>query len=606
MDLKTLIKIILKLMQIIKKIFYLLTSREKKLAGLLLVMMLIMTLLDMIGVASIFPLILVFTNPDIIETNIIFVKIFKVSKTFGIENSQQFSFFIGALFFILLFSSIIFKAITTYVQIRFVRMREYSISKRLVQSYLNQPYSWFLNRNSADFSKTVLSEVSQLTQDGISPLMELIAKGMVAIALIILLIIADPKLALIVGFFLCTAYGIIFYFAHKFLNRIGKESIKSNRLRFSKISEVFSAVKEVKFGGFESAYIKSFSNSAQNFARNQASLSIIGQLPRFGIEVLAFGGILLIMFYLKTQTGSFNHALPIISLYVFVGYRLMPALQRIYACLTQLSFIGPTTELIYNDLKKLELVKSKKDETVFFLDKTICLKNIFYNYPSSPRTVLKDININIPARKISGIVGSTGNGKTTLVDIILGLLEPQQGFLEIDGRVITKNNLRAWQSSVGYVPQHIYLTDDTVAANIAFGVDPKDIKRDALEKASIVANTHDFIVNELPKQYQTIIGERGVRLSGGQRQRIGIARALYHGHTVLILDEATSALDNQTEEIIMNRISNLKKNITIIIVTHRLNTVKKCDIIFKLEKNGSIVQKTFNELITNNKNFIQV
>jgi ABC-type bacteriocin/lantibiotic exporter with double-glycine peptidase domain len=592
-------------MQIIKKIFYLLTPREKKLAGLLLVMMLIMTLLDMIGVASIFPFILILTNSDITETNIIFVKIFEVSKIFGIENSQQFSFFIGILFFLLLFSSIIFKAITTYVQIRFIRMREHSIGKRLVQGYLNQPYSWFLNRNSADFGKTVLSEVSKLTEDGITPLMELISKGMGAIALIILLILADPKLALIVGFFLCAAYGIIFYFAHKFLNRIGKESIISNRLRFSTISEVFSAVKEVKFGGFESAYIKSFSNSAQTFARNQASLLIIGQVPRFAIEVLAFGGILLIMFNLKTQTGSFNHTLPIISLYVFVGYRLMPILQRIYACLTQLSFIGPTTELIYNDLKKLEPLKLKQDERAFFLDKTISLKNIFYNYPNSPRTVLKDININMPARKILGIVGTTGSGKTTLVDIILGLLEPQQGFLEIDGRVVTKNNLRAWQSSVGYVPQHIYLTDDTVAANIAFGEDPKHIKQDALEKASIVANIHDFIVEELPKQYQTIIGERGIRLSGGQRQRIGIARALYHSRSVLILDEATSALDNQTEEIIMNKISNLKKNITIIIIAHRLNTVKNCDIIFKLEKNGSIVKKNFNELTVDNKNFIQ-
>ena len=229
-------------MQIIKKIFYLLTPREKKLAGLLLVMMLIMTLLDMIGVASIFPFILILTNSDITETNIIFVKIFEVSKIFGIENSQQFSFFIGILFFLLLFSSIIFKAITTYVQIRFIRMREHSIGKRLVQGYLNQPYSWFLNRNSADFGKTVLSEVSKLTEDGITPLMELISKGMGAIALIILLILADPKLALIVGFFLCAAYGIIFYFAHKFLNRIGQESIKSNRLRFSTISEVFSAV----------------------------------------------------------------------------------------------------------------------------------------------------------------------------------------------------------------------------------------------------------------------------------------------------------------------------------------------------------------------------
>lgn len=592
-------------MQIIKKIFYLLTPREKKIAGLLLVMMLIMTLLDMIGVASIFPFILVLTNPDIIETNIIFVKIFEVSKIFGIENSQQFSFFIGILFFVLLFSSIIFKAITTYVQIRFIRMREHSIGKRLVQGYLNQPYSWFLNRNSADFGKTVLSEVSKLTQDGITPLMELIAKGMGAIALITLLILVDPKLALIVGFFISAAYGIIFYFAHKFLNRIGKESIKSNRLRFSTISEVFSAVKEVKFGGFESAYIKSFSNSAQTFAGNQASLLIIGQVPRFAIEVLAFGGILLIMFNLKTQTGSFNHTLPTISLYVFVGYRLMPILQQIYACLTQLSFIGTTTELIYNDLKMLEPLKLKQDEKAFILDKTISLKNIFYNYPNSPRTVLKDININIPARKILGIVGITGSGKTTLVDIILGLLEPQQGFLEIDGRVVTKNNLRAWQSSVGYVPQHIYLADDTVAANIAFGVDPKDIKQDKLEKASIVANIHDFIVEELPKQYQTIIGEHGIRLSGGQRQRIGIARALYHGRSVLILDEATSALDNQTEEIIMNKISNLKKNITIIIIAHRLNTVKNCDIIFKLEKNGSIVKKNFNELITDNENFIQ-
>jgi ABC-type multidrug transport system fused ATPase/permease subunit len=592
-------------MQIIKKIFYLLTPREKKLAGLLLVMMLIMTLLDMIGVASIFPFILVLTNPDIIETNIIFVKIFEVSKIFGIENSQQFSFFIGILFFVLLFSSIIFKAITTYVQIRFIRMREHSIGKRLVQGYLNQPYSWFLNRNSADFGKTVLSEVSKLTQDGITPLMELIAKGMGAIALIILLILVDPKLALIVSFFICAAYGIIFYFAHKFLNRIGQESIKSNRLRFSTISEVFSAVKEVKFGGFETAYIKSFSNSAQTFAGHQASLLIIGQVPRFAIEVLAFGGILLIMFNLKTQTGSFNHTLPTISLYVFVGYRLMPILQQIYACLTQLSFIGTTTELIYNDLKMLESLKLKQDERAFILDKTISLKNIFYNYPNSPRTVLKDININIPARKILGIVGITGSGKTTLVDIILGLLEPQQGFLEIDGRVVTKNNLRAWQSSVGYVPQHIYLTDDTVAANIAFGVDPKNIKQDKLEKASIVANIHDFIVEELPKQYQTIIGERGIRLSGGQRQRIGIARALYHGRSVLILDEATSALDNQTEEMIMNKIRNLKKNITIIIIAHRLNTVKNCDVIFKLEKNGSIVKKNFNELITDNKNFIK-
>ena len=209
--------------------------------------------------------------------------------------------------------------------------------------------------------------------------------------------------------------------------------------------------------------------------------------------------------------------------------------------------------------------------------------------------------MNIPAKSTVGLIGTTGSGKTTTVDIILRLLEPQKGTLEIDGKVITKHNTRAWQKSIGYVPQNIYLSDDTVAANIAFGITPKDINQETVKKVSKIANLHDFVTHELPKQYQTIIGERGIRLSGGQRQRIGIARALYHNPQVLILDEATSSLDNLTEQAVMDAVNNLSKDITIIIVAHRLNTVKNCDIIFKFEKGQLIGQGTFDKLININE-----
>jgi len=588
-------------MQKIKKIFFLLSFRERKKAGLLFLMILIMALLDMIGVASILPFMAVLTNPDIIQTNIILNMMFQASSIFGVENNQQFLHVLGVFVFVLLVASLIFKSLTTYLQIRFVQMREYSIGKRLVEGYLHQPYNWFLSRHSADLGKTILSEVSQVIGNGMNPLMEVIAKGMVSIALIVLLIVADPKLALIVGISIGGAFGLIFYFTRSFLDRIGKERLKSNQLRFTAVSEAFGAAKEVKVGGIEQIYIKRFSDSAKSFAQTAASAAIIRQLPRFILEIIAFGGIMLVILYLMAQTGSFNNALPIISLYVFAGYRLMPALQQTYSALSQLTFAGASLNALFDEIKNIKPYKSNQAQGALSLNKEITLKNIHYNYPNSSRTALKDINLSIPAKSTVGLVGSTGCGKTTTVDIILGLLEAQKGTLEVDGQIISKQNSRAWQRSLGYVPQQIYLSDDTVAANIAFGVDPKDINQEAVEKASKIANLHEFVINELPKNYQTTIGERGVRLSGGQRQRIGIARALYHKPQILVLDEATSALDDQTEKAVMDAVNNIGKDITIILIAHRLNTVKNCDIIFKL-KNGKVIEQgNFDKLVDNDK-----
>ena len=562
-----------------------------------------MALLDMIGVASILPFMAVLTNPSLIETNSILNTVFKTASIFGVESSQQFLFALGVFVFVLLIISLTFKAFTTYLQVRFVRMREQSIGKRLLEGYLHQPYSWFLNHHSADLGKTILSEVNVVIDNGINPFIELIAKGMVTIALITLLLITNPKLALIVGLSLATAYGAIFYCIRKYVIRTGEERLKNNQLRFTIISEVFGAVKEVKLGGLEKNYIKNFSKSAQILARTIASSQVIAILPRFILEAVAFGGILLIILYIMAGTGSFNSAIPIVSLYVFAGYRLLPALQQIYASFTKLTFVGPSLEKLYNDLNNLKNFNESQNSGVLPLNKKITLKSVYYNYPGSTRTALKNINISIPVNSTVGLVGTTGSGKTTTVDIILGLLEPQKGTLEIDEKIITKQNSRSWQRSIGYVPQQIYLSDDTIEANIAFGVKPEDINQDFVEKASKIANLHEFVTKELPKQYKTTIGERGVRLSGGQRQRIGIARALYHSPQAIILDEATSALDNQTEKAVMDAVNNLGKDITIILIAHRLSTVKKCDKIFILEKGELIDQGNFEELINSNENF---
>ncbi len=592
-------------MQTLKKLLYLLSARELKRAILLLVMIIIMALLDMMGIASVMPFMAVISNPDIVETNNILNKIFIFSNKFGIENKEQFIFILGIFVFLFLVISLSFKALTTYAQVRFVEMRQYSISKRILENFLRQPYSWFLSRNSADLGKSILSEVATIVGKGLTPLFDLISRGLVAIAIIVLLILVDPKIALIVGITTAGFYGFIFYFTNNYLYRIGKERFKNNKLRFIAISEAFGAAKEIKVGGLEKIFIERFSNASEIFARKQVYVGILSQIPRYFLEAIAFGGVILLILYLMMDRGSINSALPVLSLYVFAGYRLMPSLQQIYVSFNKMTYVSPSLNSLYYDLKNLEKTDEKKDDNKIKINKKITLNDICYNYPNSSKTTLRNVSINIPARTTVGLMGTTGSGKTTTIDIILGLLEAQEGTLEVDGQVITKNNSRAWQRSIGYVPQHIYLADDSVAANIAFGTTSKEINYDAVEKAAKIANLHDFVINELPKKYETKVGERGIRLSGGQRQRIGIARALYHNPSVIILDEATSSLDNDTEKLVMNAIEKLGQNKTIILIAHRLSTLKNCDKIFLMEKGEIKKDMTYDELSKIGFNFQQ-
>lgn len=583
------------------QLFYLLPSKERKKVLILLIMVLLMAFLDMLGVASILPFMTVLTNPSIVDSNLILNATFKSVGIFGVKTEEQFLFFLGIVVMVILVFSLIFKAITLYYQARFVAMCQYKISKRFIEHYIHQPFSWVLNRNSAELGKTILSEVAIVINKGLKPILNLVTQGILVIVLISMLTFVNTKLAIAIGLVFGLSYFVIYRLVRNLLLRIGEERLSANESRFVAVMEAFSGFKELKIGRLENIFIKRFSKHAKVFANHESTSQIISMLPRFILEAIAFGGMLLVVLYFMKQSTNFNNILPIIALYAFAGYRLMPAFQLIYSNFTQLRLVGPSLDKMYKDFINLNPIIEYAEQSPLPLNKAITLKDIHYRYPNSSNITLKNINLSIPASSSVGFVGVTGSGKTTTADIILGLLEPQKGSLEIDKEIINKQNIKSWQKSIGYVPQNIYIADDTIAVNIAYGIDLKNIDQRAVENAAKIANLHDFIINELPLKYQTTIGERGIRLSGGQRQRIGIARALYNNPKILILDEATSALDNITEKAVMEAVNNLSKSITIIIIAHRLSTVKKCDNIYLFEKGELKDQGPYEKLIQNNK-----
>lgn len=588
-------------MSSIKKLLNLLTNQERSHFIWLIGAVMIMALLDTVGIASILPFMSLLANPQLVESNF-YLKI--AYSSFNFENPMAFLFVLGIASFLLLIISLSFKAFSTYLQTRFALNCEFTLSRRLMKGYLYQPYSWFLNRHSAALGKTILSEVSAVISGGMMPLLTLIGQGITAIALLVLLLIVDPVLTFSVCLVLGSSYVMIYALTKSWLKDLGGVRISANSERYTAISEAFGASKEIKISSLEDIYIQRFAIAAENYAKCQTTVQLIAQLPRYILEAIAFGGLLVVMIYLMTQNSSFTNVFPIAVLYAFVGYRLFPSLQQIYSAVTYLRYAGAAINILHADLMRLPILDSHEVHVKpIALTQAITLTSIVYSYPNTSQPVLKGIDLSIPAHSTIAFVGGTGSGKTTSVDIILGLLDPQEGSLKVDGQLITNANRRQWQSAIGYVPQHIYLSDDTVAANIAFGVNLKDVDFKAVERTAKVANLHDFVTNSLPQGYNTKVGERGVRLSGGQRQRIGIARALYHNPQVLILDEATSALDGLTEQAVMEEVYNLGREMTIILIAHRLSTVRQCDRIFVLESGKVSAAGTYDELIATNQHF---
>lgn len=594
------------MISIYRKLFDLLTHRERQRFFFLLAMIIVMAFVDMLGVASILPFLAVVSEPSLIRENDYFSWI---HSRMGGPDDKTFLIILGLGVLGMLVLSLTIKIATLYANARFTQMRNYSISGRLLAGYLRQPYAWFLNHHSAQLNRTVLQDVTTLISGSLIPAMRLIAQSLTVLFLLVLLFLVNPAVAASVSVIFVGTYVAIFWGFRSRLRKLGDVRLAASRERFKVVGEVFGAVKEVKLLGLEGAYTKRFQAPSRRMAESASSVQLIGEMPRYLLEGVAFGGIiLLILVLLVDGGGTINEVLPTLGIFAFAGLRIFPAVQMMYLSLTTLRTTVPTLESVHRDYMEVVAQEAPHPGDQHFLapmrlTDRLDMDGIVYRYPSADRAALRGLSLEVKAKTTVGIVGGTGAGKTTAVDVLLGLLLPQAGALRMDGTAITPANLRNWQKSVGYVPQQIFLIDDSVSANIAFGSQREDRDQAAIEAAAHVANLHDFVLSDLPQGYDTHVGERGVRLSGGQRQRIGIARALYHNPDVIILDEATSALDNLTERAVIEAVHALGHQKTIIMIAHRLSTVRNCDRIFLLDKGQVIAAGTYDELVAGSETF---
>jgi ABC-type bacteriocin/lantibiotic exporter with double-glycine peptidase domain len=592
------------MLQTLQKLQDLFDGRERRNGLFVLAMMLILGLLEGAGVASIMPLVAVVMQPGLVHSNHYLATAY---DRLAFTDTNSFLFFLAFVVLVLVIGRITFAAATQYAILRYSNALSYSLTTRLLEKYLRQPYVWFLNHHSSDLGKSVLSEVDEVINGSIMPGLQLTTRFVVTISILAVIIAVSPKISLPIMLFLGGGYAAVYYFVRDLLGRSGRRRLVLNRERYQIASDVLSGIKEVKVNGLESAYLQRFRARAQSLARHKTTGRIIGQVPQYVFEGLAHGGILVaVMLLLWLSQDNLSKVLPIIGLYAFAGLRVLPALQSIYTNLTNITFHRPALDALHADLAMASTPESslqRQDVAPWPLRERIELNEVTYTYPQSSRSALVDVTLCIPARTTVGFIGETGAGKTTLVDVIIGLLEPQQGQILVDGKPIGRDNLRAWQRAIGYVPQHNFLVNDTVAANIAFGVAHHKIDMPAVERASHYAELHEFVINELPEGYNTVVGERGMRLSGGQRQRIAIARALYHDPDVLVFDEATSSLDNLTEKAIMDALHNLAHVKTILLIAHRLSTVRACDRIFFLAHGRLKSAGTFDELLGQDGSF---
>ncbi|MEP2473688.1 MAG: ABC transporter ATP-binding protein [Paracoccaceae bacterium] len=571
-------------------------------------MVFVLSVFEAGSVVSILPFLQVLSNPEMIQTNTMLAWAY---GTFGFTNNQAFFVAMGAGVFLFTVTGLIFKAFMVWVLTRFSLMRSYVLSSRLLEGYLHQPYVWFLSRHSSDLGNSVLAEVDTTVSGSLLPAMRLIPDLLTAILLIGALFYFEPVIALGAVISLGGAYTLIYVCIRLLLLRVGASRVTANKRRFHVVQEAMGGIKELKIIGLEKDFIRRFRVAALTMARAQTTSQVLRQVPRYALEGIAFGGVIMLILVLLARgsgDGDLTTLLPTLGLIAATGMRLIPSLQQVYNRIATIRFNENTLDRIHTDLMALDKDRLKRRDAAeavapLRLTTELRLEEAVYAYPNTEQSALTRMSLTIPANTTVGIVGGTGAGKTTVVDVILGLLDLQDGQLIVNDEPVTTEKIRAWQKTIGYVPQQIFLTDDTVASNIAFGVAPELIDTAAVEAAAKAASLHDFIMTELPEGYQTQVGERGVRLSGGQRQRIGIARALYHNPDVLIMDEATSALDNLTERAVMEAVTNISGSKTIIMIAHRLSTVRNCDTIFLLRDGKVAAEGTYDALIEMDSQF---
>jgi ABC-type multidrug transport system fused ATPase/permease subunit len=589
--------------ELLRKIFTLLTRQEKRRIYLLLPAITLMALLQVVGIASVMPFFAIvqdatlINNPDSLW--------YTLYHELNFQSYRSFLIFCGLGALGVLLIGNLFTMFTSWHLMRFSWDVYHSLSERLLTFYLYKPYTFFLNRNTSELGKNVLSEVSEVIRGVVVPSMQVIARSITVVFIFGLLVAVDPLLAALGIIFLGGLFGFVFLIMRNRLAWYGDLRVDANRDRFNAAVEALAGVKEIKLMGKERVFLRRYSRPSRVYTQAIAAIEVISKVPRYLLEVIAFGGIILMVMYFVYTDQSTAEFLPRLIVYALGLFRLMPALQDVFTAVTSMRGNTAALDNIFRDLQTSDVPEAQDRSNIPKLPfkETLELRNVTFRYPGADKPVLDNFNISIKANSSVAFVGATGSGKTTTVDLLLGLLSPDSGELLVDGVPVTETNMLNWQRNLGYVPQFIYLNDDTIASNIAFGVPANHIDHKAVERAAKQANIHTFITTDLPQGYDTEVGERGVRLSGGQRQRLGIARALYANPDVLVLDEATSALDGVTEEAIFHAVDNLGKSKTVVMIAHRISTVRNCDVIYVLDKGRIVGQGTYDELLVTSPHF---
>jgi ATP-binding cassette subfamily C protein len=564
--------------------------------------------LEVVSVGSIMPFLQVASDPASVHENPYLTWAF---ETFGFDNTNNFLIALGVGALAALVVSNVFIIFTTWALERYVWRCNHSLSLRLLHRYITRPYWYFIMNNSSELKKNILGEVREISSQMLLPALRGLAKFIVAISIILFLFFVDPIVSLIVAITLSSAYTFVYVIVKSSLKRIGKERVNSNTKRYTYAKEALGGIKQLKILGREENFVEKYRSQSKRYSKSQAIYRVIKKSPKYILETISFGGIIIIAIYLISVRGGMDEVIPTLGLYAFAGYRIMPALQRTFSGIASTKFNVSALNKIHEDMNDNSRRESYADgkskvgknvRSMKMKDK-IKMERVSYSYPGARKAAIKNLTLEISRKEIVGFVGKTGSGKTTIVDIILGLLRPQKGKVKIDGTCLKEKNVDMWQKNIGYVSQKIYLMDSSIAENIAYGVRGDNIDMSKVRDAARKAHIYDFIERDLPSQWSTEVGEQGVKLSGGQKQRIGIARALYHRPSILVFDEATSALDQETEASIMNEIYDMEEDRTVIVISHRLSTVQRADKIIMIEDGKKVGEGKYDKMINRNNKF---
>ena len=589
--------------KLISNLFNLLSSYQRRRFYILQLLVILMTIVEILGVASIIPFMALVGDMTQLQQDTFIAKFYQMS---GINSESQFVFILGICVLIMLFISMIISIFTIWGLSMFANKIGTEIADRLYEHYLNQDWLFHASGSSAQLTKKIATETMRVTGAVLVPLMQLNSKIILSLLMSISIFVYDPKVATIGLSIFAISYFFLFKGVRNRLNKNGIAISEVNEERFRLMNEGFGGIKDVLLMGRDNDFINRFNKSGKTLAYSQGTNTALAQAPRYFVELLAFGSMIsLILYLIASHNGNLGMILPIISVYAIGTIKLLPAFQQIYSSIAIIRANIPAFESIQQDLYDSSVSKkmSKKVEKSYLkAKKQISLENVRFTYPNKKEPALDGLSVEIPINSVIGIVGPSGSGKSTLIDILLGLIDPDQGKLKIDNKIIESKNRRSWQNTIGFVAQSIFLSEGSIAENTAFGIPNNEIDFKQVEYALDLAHLTE-LTSSLEQGIHTKVGERGIQLSGGQRQRIGIARALYHKAEVLVFDEATSSLDGITEKMIMEAIHNFSGKKTIILIAHRLKTVQKCDNIFFINNGKVADQGTYDELIDKNEQF---